>query len=139
MKHLISLLAIVVLFSLSAFAGDIDTVGVKYYYQDTLTATLDTMDIAFTNPERFSDYSIQIYATSGADTINVYTLSKDGNFWTQVAMTDLSSGSAVTQIITSTTPKEFVLLDPQPNKIRLICADAGSASSVFVVCGKYQP
>ena len=125
----------------SVYAGDVDTlVSKRAVYLDTLTATKDTVDVGFRNDEKeLNHFYITSFATTGADTIQVFTLSPDGLNWVQVGLTDLASGSVVTQIITSTTKKSFIPLDPFPIKMRFICTDAGSASSVLIYGGQTIP
>ena len=117
----------------SVYAGDIDTLVSKHVFMDTLTATIDTVDVGFDNSgDELNDFIITTFATTGADTIDVQTLSADGLNWVKVGLTNLASGSVVTQIITSTTAVHYAPLDPYPLKLRFVVLDAGSASTVIV-------
>jgi hypothetical protein len=138
MKKIFVLIALIAAFTGSMYAGDVDTLIAKgNTFKDTMTATKDTMDIGLRNDEYgLNLFQISAFATTGADTIDVYTLSPNGLTWVKVGLTDLASGSVVTQIITSTTAKTYVPLDEYPIRVRLVCTDAGSASSVVIYGGK---
>ena len=139
MKTIYVLLATLFLVG-SSYAGDIDTVVTsRNHFQDTLTATIDTVDVSFDNSgEGLNHFSFTVFSTTGADTIDVYTQSADGLNWVKIGMMNLTSGSAtaLTQILSSTTPSLYEILDPSPLKIRFLCLDAGSASSVVIYGGK---
>ena len=112
------------LFSLPLFAQDVDSVVVwNIFYRDTLTASIDTIDIRFGSSERFDAYTLTAYST-GIDTIDVYTRSLDMETWVYK-----------TEFIIDTEPVEYGIDDPQPNKIRLITTDH-SANCVFILSGK---
>lgn len=103
------------------------------FYRTSLNDARDTLDVTFNS--RFDYYTVT--ATAGqADTIAVYTLARDGDTWSQHGLTDLASGSAVTQAVCGTTAKEFRILDPQPKKLRFIVTDADTALITVVVQGK---
>jgi hypothetical protein len=134
-----TILFLTLLFSLTLFGQDVSTtLSYQEFYVDTMTATIDTIDITISayNQERFNEWTVAVYSLNDVDTIIVCTRSKDNTFWIQQSLTDLSSGSAVTQIITSTTPKEFLISDPQPKKIRLIIPDVTATGDYIVVSGK---
>ena len=105
------------------------------YYHDTLTATIDTIDIAFSDLIPQSYITISCYTTTGTDTIDVYNQSLDGLIWSKVGVNDLTIDTVSTQIIITTTPKEYQILSPNVFKTRLITPDH-SASIVFTVNAK---
>lgn len=135
MKKLICLLLFVWQVGVSQDVDATVALGVNFY-RNTLTATLDTVDVTFTSPasQGIGYYTVVAYST-GDDTAQVWILSNDGLTWTQQGMVDLSDNSNDTQIIATTTSKEFVLYDVTPRKIRLITTDH-SAALTFILGGK---
>lgn len=132
MKKLILFLALLI--TINVFGQDVNTTVYNSYYHDTLTTTIDTMQIKFQSG--FDYYTISVYTTTGTDTINVYSKG-EGNFgiWTQKALIDLSTNSVVPQIIITTTPKEYLLQDPSTMWLQIITPDV-SASSIFTINAK---
>lgn len=137
MKKIILLTIWFVFFAWSyGLAGDVDTiVTVNPYFLDTLTATIDTIDVAFMNPQRFSCFTITV-KSSANDTITVWTPSRDGSLWVQHALVDLSTNLDVASIPATTTQKEYLILDPQPQKIRVISLSDDSSTCIISVAGK---
>ena len=122
--------------SLNIFAQDLSVIeSSDRYYRDTLTATIDTVDIAFSDLIPQTYITVSCYTTTGTDTIDVYNQSLDGIMWTKVGLTDLTVDTVSTQIIITTTPKEYQVLSPQVYKTRLITTDH-SASIVFTINAK---
>jgi len=117
------------------FAQDLDTTVTRGYFKDTLTATLDTMNIGLYAQDTYEDIIISTYTTTGTDTFTVWNPSPDGSFYSQVGVRDLSTGWDSTRVIIGTTPKQFSLFHPFPMKIRLVTEDA-SASTVFIISGR---
>ena len=139
MRTIYLILASLILAGVS-YAGDIDTaVTSRNHFQDTLTATIDTVDVSFDNAgEGLNHFSFTVFSTTGADTLDVYTQSADGPTWDKIGMMNLTSGSAtaLTEILSSTTPTLYEILDPLPLKIRFLCTDEESASTVVIYGGK---
>jgi hypothetical protein len=117
-------------------APDIDTTVVFNYFHDSLTVTIDTADVVFPDLLNIDYHTISIYTISGADTVNVFTQSTDGLIWSQKALTDLSADTSASFIIVSTVPKEYIISDPQPGKIRIISTSNDGSITVFTLSGK---
>jgi hypothetical protein len=133
------LFAMMLLMSSMAFSqtNNIDvTVTNVEYYKAKLTAAIDTMDIVMPRSPRY-DFITVTAKSDAVDTIQVYTLSRDGTAWTQQGVIDLSSNTAATTMILSTAYKEFVLLDPQPLKMRFISTSNDGSYDSLIVMGKY--
>jgi len=119
------LILFLILFAGNTFAQDVDTtITWGSTYRDTLTTAIDTIDARFQNTESFEAYTLTAYTTTGTDTVLVYTQSLDMETWVYK-----------TEFIITTTPVEYGIDDPQPNKIRLVTTDV-SASCVFILTGK---
>ena len=142
-----TMLAILIVLAVgTAFAQDTTAVPAGNFYADSLKSSSypttvgngsarDTLDVQFSSAVRPGYYSISLYTSTGTDTVNVYTYSPNRSFWVKHGMVDLSDNSDVTQIIITTTAKEFVVLDREPVKIRLTTADH-TYNTRFVVCLK---
>ena len=101
-------------------------------FRDTLTSTIDTIDVKF----RAGDYFTISVVSSGTDTIYVFTRTDGANgLWSRKAILDLSTNSVVTEIIATTTTKEYLILEPPSQWIRLVTPDA-SAASIFTLTAK---
>lgn len=137
MKQLLFILMLTA--NIDVCAQDKNVLVTPAWYRDTLTATRDTVDLAFARADEklLNSWSVVAAATTGTDTLKVYTLSADGTTWSQCALFDVASGTYVTSIIVTTTAKEFLLADPVPNKIRLMTDDV-SASCIAITAGKYR-
>ncbi len=138
MKKLIFLILSLIALCNICIAGDnIDTVvtSSKSYFRDTLTTAIDTMDIAFEFPERFDSFEIEALS-SAADTISVYVQSADAAVWIKQAVIDLSTGGYVTTLNMATAWRAFEIIDPRPNKIRLISASDDGSTCIVIVSGK---
>ncbi len=107
------------------------------FYHDTLTATIDTIDISLPDLHDIVYTSISCYTISGTDTFTVYSKSIDDIIWCKQPVLDMIEDTTLAEIIITTTPKEFQLYDPQPWKIRLVCPDH-TANTVFTFNGKKE-
>jgi hypothetical protein len=119
-------------------AGDIDsTLTTRHWFKDTLTATVDTIDITFSQDyrEMFEEYTIIAWDSTDYDTVNVYTLAEDNATWVLGGLVDLTDNSSDAAIIVTTTPKEFKLNAYDPKRIRLLTPD-GEATCRFIIAGK---
>jgi hypothetical protein len=102
-------------------------------YSDTLTETIDSIQVHF--PVSALEFvTVTVYTTTGADTVTIWTR-PFGGLLTQKAAMDLSVGTYVTQLIVSTTPKEYEILTDFKDEIELRTSDV-SASIVFILAGK---
>jgi hypothetical protein len=134
MKKLLFMLILFITVNLFGQSNNVSVTPYVPFYRDTLTTSLDTMDIKFQSG--FDYYTISVYTTTGTDTVNVYSKGEgDYAFYVQKALIDLTNNNLVTQIIVSTTPKEYLLQDPGTMYLRLITPDA-SANTVFTVNAK---
>lgn len=134
MKKLLFLMFSALSFSMAQSDNVDSTFSDVWYYRDTLTVAIDTIDIAFVPSSRYSYHTIMAYnPTSGADTVEVYALSLDGSTWSRRAVTDETTGSTTTAIITSTTPKEWILYDTKPQKVRLISTSNDGSTTIFLL------
>lgn len=131
MKKILAVALALMALSALSVAQDRDTVLVGTVYKDTLTLAHDTVDVSIRSDELGVDiYSVQAYAISGTDTINVFVAAPDGRF-AQVGLTDMASLAEVTQIIVTTVPKRFELPVSSASKFRFVCPDAGAAQCSF--------
>jgi len=121
------------LIAIAINAQDVNTTFVSYF-SDTLTATIDTMQLYPEAPHQY--YTIAAVTTTGTDTVKVFTAARGGTF-SQKALRDLSTGSPVTEITATTTVKEYLIYDPDVIAIKLITPDV-SASCIVKVSGKRQ-
>lgn len=133
MRIIFTLLTIALL-AACALAQDVSALPNGRFYADTLTATVDTVDVGFNDVWGITDVTVSIYSAS-VDTVTASVLSYDGQIWTQTYLTDLSSGSDVTQMVVGTTPKEFLIVNPHAWIIRLMTTDA-EAGAIFCIQGK---
>jgi hypothetical protein len=109
----------------------------KTYARDTLTAAVDTADISTASAgENFQRWTIQVYTTTGTDTLSVFTKSRDNGFWIQRSLTSMAAGTVVTTIPVTTTPTEFIIIDSEVKFVRLITASDDESTTVFIIDGK---
>lgn len=133
MKKLIYLLAIFCSVALSQTNNINKTVPFAVYSTDTLTTSIDTADVFFANSDKYSYQTLFIATLSGADTVTVWEQSLDTLSYSQVSLVDKSSGSSVTSIPVSTTPKEYIVFDGWKQKIRLISSSNDGSSTRFIL------
>jgi hypothetical protein len=138
MKKIIKLFILIVCFALTVNAQSNNlnksVASGDYFSRDTLTASVDTADIATGQAGvNYSRWVIQIYTTTGTDTINVYTKSNDGKYWIQRSLQDQIDNSITSNIIASTTAKEYTVLDSKISTIRLVSASDDASTTVFIV------
>lgn len=136
MKKLSLIVLALMSFSFAGFAQDRDTTTTKFFFRDTLTATIDTIQISMLGDQLGAEYwSVVMYRTSaGYDTVKVDFLSGDGLVWVKEALTDAVSGLDSTQFISTEVPREVFFQQP-PIKTRFITAD-GVASTVFIMSAR---
>jgi len=132
MKTILALLLFLCL-RMPASAQDATRNVVGAWTADSLTASQDTLDFVFRAQYLRAYCSISAYTASGTDTINVYSYTINSSFWVQHALIDLSDNTIVTRIIVTTTPKEFLLVDQGPPRIRLI--GGRDPSTTYLVLG----
>jgi hypothetical protein len=119
-------------------SNNVDTtvIGVDYFSQ-TMTASIDTLDIIFDLKPRPNFYAIAVACSTGADTITVWVQQRDGSTWVQTALIDISDNTSDASMICSTTQKTWILLHPQPKKVRLVSTSDDASSDYVVVQGLY--
>jgi hypothetical protein len=135
MKKLSIFLIMLVAVSVS-FSQDLNRFPSKLYQKDTLTTAVDTLDVSFNSDLYIKDYIITARTLAGADTVQVWLLAQDALTWVQqgvVGLADLADG---TQIIVSTTAKDYLIADSLPTKIRLISTSNDGSSTVVIVAGR---
>ena len=140
MKKILFVIALIGM-TFTAKSQDVDTTITSshvFYFKDTLTTTIDTVDVEFNWAVLGTNTYTIVAKSSAADTLTVWTRSMDGTIWSQVGMMDLSSGSYVASIVASTTGKEFEILDPQPNKIRVISTSNDGSTCIVIYQAKYE-
>lgn len=127
---------ILVLFFITgiAFAQDV-TSSMNVYLRDTLTSTIDSIRVDVNANNQNNIFTITVYTTSGTDTVNVYTLPKGYTVWSQKSLIDLSTTNIVTQLVATTTAKEYLLTEPEVTSLMLVTPDV-TASTVFIVSRK---
>ncbi len=129
-RNLLWVLSLLLISSI-AFSQDTTYTPSTPFCTDTITATSDTLVIH--PPDEITNVSIIVYATTGADTITVYTKPRGtGAVYTQHGVTDFATDTFSATIITSTTPKEYLIDGVNFDYIELITTDV-SASTVFFV------
>ena len=119
MKKLITLL--ILLFCINVQAQDTTYTVTTMFFADTLTSTRDTVVLSIKN--NYGYWSITLDSDS-LDTVYVDTKTFNINaagdyYWTQKALIDMSADTVVTSAAVTTTPKEFLILDPRATGIRL--------------------
>lgn len=130
MKKLITLL-IALFFAVPIIAQD-STATVNNYYKGNLTASRDSVKIAFTAFGQNNKYATVIaWHTTSADTIYVDTQVRNltNGSWTNKLLYNLSDGTTHAYIVTTTTKVEYAIIDPEPFAIRLRTADVTVSTS----------
>lgn len=120
----------------AAFAqtNNINEATLLNYRVHTLTTTIDTADVLFLNSDRYSYHTLSIATvSSGADTVTVYVQSADTLAYAQTSVIDKSTGSSVTSIPATTTPKEYIIFDAWKQKVRIISSSKDGSSTRFVL------
>jgi hypothetical protein len=141
LKRLIALLILGLVVASLSFAQSNNlnkTIGTyEYYSRDTLTASVDTEDISTGQAGiAFKRWVIQAYNPTGADTVNVYIKSRDGQFWMPVAVTNTATGATATAIPTTTVGIECIIQSSEVFNVRLVSTSNDASTTVFVVAGK---
>jgi hypothetical protein len=111
------------------------TLGNISFSKSVMTSSIDTAIVAITKHYPF--ITIAAVCSVGADTLQIWTLQNNGAMWIQHAVIDLSSNTATAGCILSTTRKEFLLLDPQPNQIMIISPSDDASIDTVMVQGKF--
>ncbi|MBE3139050.1 MAG: hypothetical protein IMZ53_00540 [Thermoplasmata archaeon] len=107
------------------------------YYSCSLTASIDTAEIAFTSPHKRLIDSYTITAVSSAvDSLVIQTLSANGSTWVPMGSVNLFSGAATDTIALTTAVREYLLNDPEPRKIRVISLSDDASTSTAIVTAK---
>ncbi len=136
MKNILLCIMLLLTMVGAAYSQDTSAIASKTFYSDSLTTTKDTIDVQFRGDELgLKFYTITCYSTA-VDTILVYTLSADGTMWSQHGVKNLASNAAAVAVFSTTTKQEFLIIDAQPKKIRLISTSNDGSVSYFVLAGK---
>jgi hypothetical protein len=114
--------------------GQVNRTMSSGYCADTLKAGQTTVNVLTDYPYN-AQFTISIKTTSGTDTVYVSTISRDSSQTSRKACIDLSNGSPVTFLTVTTTPKEYLIYDPQIYKIKLETL-SGLLETLFVVSRK---
>jgi hypothetical protein len=134
MKYALLLLAVCFCVT-GAQAQDTSVVVTKSFYADSLKTTHDTIDV-YVGGMSASYYTITVYTDAGTDTVLVYTSIPGGNTRVQHSLVDMTDRSTVTQIVATTTAKEYAILDTRPGIIRVYSPGTTSVITRFVIGGK---
>lgn len=130
MKKIIILFLALLLYG-SVYGQDVDTT-VTSNYTDTLTATVDTIQVTFRGQYQY--VILTAYTTTGTDTIFVETMDKGSLVWSKKALVDMSTTAPYSDAVITTTKTSFYVFDPKFRKIRLYTSDT-SASTVVNIGG----
>ena len=57
------------LLSINLFAQDVSVTPYQIFYHDTLTTTIDSVDIKFIDDDQYNYFTISAYTTTGTDTL----------------------------------------------------------------------
>ncbi len=101
---------------------------------DTLKSTRKVYNIT---PDYYIDFKFTVWlkTTSGIDTVYCSTTTRDTSATSSKILIDLSTGSPVSYMIATTTPKEFFIYDPTVYKIKLTTL-RGLVNTLFKVSRK---
>jgi hypothetical protein len=103
-----------------------------------MSTSATTVDVQFGSQNNsYSSYSVTAYTVASTSTLTVWTKSWNNSFWKQVGLIGLSDGANVTSISASTTAKEFLILDTQPYKIRVLFSGTASSTTTVLITGKF--
>lgn len=133
MKKLTFILAIFFSVALSQTNNINKTIPFALYSVDSLTTSIDSAYISFPNPSKWSYHTLYIATLSGADTVTVWEQSSDTLTYSQVSLVDKSSGSTVTSIPVSTTPKEYIIFDSWKQKIGILSSSNDGSVTRFIL------
>jgi hypothetical protein len=146
MKRTILLLTIIVfalgLGFIEAKAQDNSGVINGFYTDSLKTGTRDTIKATPSSTVNVDVWQVEAHSTL-ADTVKVFAQVRTGdtsgtaiNVWAQRGLIDLSSGSAVSQMIVGTSKKEWAILgSPYVPAFLFVCNDSTKAT-YFTVSGK---
>lgn len=139
MKKLIFILLLLPVLSFSQSNNMYYDFGNVGYASMTLTNSIDSAYVITggMNGKKF-DYITLVLTSSATDTVTVWTLSRaDTTNWVQKSLLNMNSGSTVTIASCTTTRQEFLILDPQPFRVRLFLAGEDGSTVSAIVQGKY--
>lgn len=132
-----NLFLMIVLISSFAFTqtNNLDRFPSKLYQKDTLTTSIDTMDVSFNSDLGIESYVVTAYCPSGADTLQVYSMMDDNVTWSPRALLSFTSGSAVATLPVSTTVLSGQIYKTGHSKIRIISTSNDGSTTVVIVSG----
>jgi hypothetical protein len=112
------------------------SIGTGTYTRDTLTASVDTAVVTTDQAgENFQRFVLQAYTTIGADTLSLYTKSRDNKFYIKRMLID-SAGTKVATAIVGVIPQEWIINDSEIKYIELVSPSDDASTVVFIVAGK---
>lgn len=122
------LLFIIMLVTGISFAQDVNTQLRTNFYSYTMTATKDTIQLKLVQP---SEYVTIAVSSSGTDTLRVYTKTP-ANTWMQQSVVGLHDQVLYTEMIVTSTLREYIIRDPEIKDIRLVCPDVTATMPIVV-------
>jgi hypothetical protein len=139
MKKILFLMLATILFILPTQAQGVDTVlAIGKCWAGIMSTSATTVDVQFGSMNNsYSSYSVTAYTAASTSTLTVWTKSWNNSVWKQVGLVDLSDGANVVSITASTTAKEFLILDTQPYKMRVLFSGSASSTTTVLVTGKF--
>ncbi len=139
MKRIIGLTILLFLVCCIGFAQDsTTTLTWQPFYASTLTGAKDTLDVTWgSDTDQFNYFMVSVQS-SAVDTIQVYTLAPDNVTWTLSGVTGITTGTTAAFIAASTTNTKYFIVDPLPQKIRLISLSDDGSTCAFVVSAVYS-
>ena len=112
--------------------GQDTTFAVPQSLTDTLTATVDTIDITF--QAEYELIQITLKTTSGTDTVYVQSRTPGSAEWTTKALTRMDNDTTYQNSIATTTALTYLINAPGVRQIRIRTDDVVGAC-VFTVAG----
>lgn len=139
MKKLIFILLLLPVLAFSQSNNMYYDFGNVGYASMTLTNSIDSAFVVTggMSGKKF-DYITLVLNSSSTDTVTVWTLSRlDTTTWVQKSLLNMTSGSTVTLASCTTTRQEFLILDPQTFRVRLLLSGEDASTVTAVIQGKY--
>ena len=111
---------VLILLLVSGFALAQDTTfSVLKSKSDTLTATIDSVQINF--EDKYDYILVSAQSTANTNTITIQTPNGDGLWWIARSVIDLATKSPSTTMSVGTSAKEFIIYHPEIRQMRLLC------------------
>jgi hypothetical protein len=132
----VGLIVGLLVFGVSVSMAQDVTAKTDFVYSDSLKTTHDSVSVQFQSPNAIGYYTVTAWTDSGTDTVQVYTQVRGGTVWVQHGLVDMAGNGNVTQMVVTTTPKEWAILDSSPQKVMLYSAGTTAIITRFTVAGK---